>query len=91
LQIDFIHWGRPKSQIVIAALSRDPAEYTQFGIPGQARNDTSIDILTFWSVPIHFSHSKIFQDEDTWRLEISIDGLPYFGVGPVFSGTSHTG
>jgi hypothetical protein len=30
-------------------VSRDPEECAQFGIPGQARNDTSIDILTFLS------------------------------------------
>jgi len=31
----------------MAALSRDPVQCAHFGIPGQARNDTSIYILTF--------------------------------------------
>jgi len=41
-------------------------------------------ILTFWSVPIHFSHSKIFSDEDFWRVEIPLTGLPYVGTCSLF-------
>ncbi len=43
------HEADKKVNLSSRPLSRDPAECAQFGIPGQARNDTSIDILTFWS------------------------------------------
>jgi len=33
-------------------LSRDLVKCALFGIPGQARNDTSINNLTFWSDPL---------------------------------------
>ncbi len=43
------HEADKKVNLSSRPLSRDPAECAQFGIPGQARNDTSSDILTFWS------------------------------------------
>ncbi len=50
--------------------SDDPVKYAQFGIPGQARNDTSFDSLTFLSASLQFKVLKYLKSGGIKKVRI---------------------